>query len=123
MLAYTSDNMDERKFLDKLFADLKQMTTSLNIYLGVVIHVNDDGKTRGSRAPIQLCDRLYALERDKLNTDEIVANTTEFIVEENRYGQSGLASKLYYDQERGRMTELDPDLVMEKNTRQPVFDD
>lgn len=127
MLAYTSDEGDERKFLDKLFAELKQMTVTFDIYLGVVIHVNDDGKTRGSRAPVQLCDRLYSLQRDKLNPDSIKANTTEFIVEENRYGSSGLAACLFYDQETGRMTELDLDLLMEKqqelNTRELTFDD
>ncbi len=125
MLAYTSENMDERKFLDKLFADLKQMTTSLNIYLGVVIHVNDDGKTRGSRAPVQLCDRLYSLQRDKLNTDEVISNTTEFIVEENRYGAAGIASHLYYDNITGRMSEMDMDLMMEKQNeeREVKFDD
>lgn len=110
MLSYTADSTDERKFLDKLFADLKQLTTSLDIYLGVVIHVNDDGKPRGSRAPVQLCDRLYSLQRDKLSTDPIVANTTEFIVEENRWGSSGLASKLFYDNDTGRIMELDIDL-------------
>lgn len=124
MFAYTSDSMDERKFLDKLFADLKQMTTTLDIYLGVVIHVNDDGKTRGSRAPIQLCDRLFALERDKLNPDEIISNTTEIIVEENRYGQSGLGTKLYYDQDTGRVRELDMDLIMDGQKRDDLsFDE
>lgn len=115
MLAYTSEDNDERRFLDKLFADLKQMATSLDIYLGVIIHVNDDGKTRGSRAPVQLCDRLYSLERDKLSDDPIIKNTTDFIVEENRWGECGLASKLFYDQETGRMSEMDMQLVMELN--------
>lgn len=122
MLAYSSESMDERKFLDKLFADLKNLTTSLGIYLGVVIHVNDDGKTRGSRAPVQLCDRLYSLQRDKLNSDPVIANTTEFIVEENRWGGSGLASKLLYDKDTGRMTELDMDLVGDTE-RKVTFDD
>lgn len=115
MLAYTSEDGDERKFLDKLFADLKQMTTSLDIYLGVVIHVNDDGKTRGSRAPVQLCDRLFSLYRDKLNTDPVVKNTTDFIVEENRWGECGTASKLFYDQNTGRMTEMDMEQVSKFN--------
>ena len=127
MLAYTSENMDERKFLDKLFADLKQMTTSMNIYLGVVIHVNDDGKTRGSRAPVQLCDRLYSLQRDKMSTDDIVSNTTEFVVEENRYGGSGKAANLFYDGNTGRMYEMDSEMFMakqnEKNEREVKFDD
>lgn len=130
MLAYTAENTDERRFLDKLFADLKQLTTSLNIYLGVVIHVNDDGKTRGSRAPIQLCDRLYSLERDKTNPCPVISNTTDFIVEENRYGQSGLACRLFYDNDTGRMTEIDEGFGLgeqedatEKETRNVMFYD
>lgn len=128
MLAYTSENNDERKFLDKLFADLKKMTLELNIYLGVVIHVNDDGKTRGSRAPVQLCDRLYSLQRDKLATDPVLKNTTEFIVEENRWGECGLGSKIYYDNTTGRMEELDLEAlqaIQEANSpeRSVVFDD
>lgn len=107
MLAYSSGEGDERKFIDKLFADLKEKTSALNIYLAVVIHVNDDGKTRGSRAPVQLCDRLVSLKRDKMNLDPVIANTTEFIVEENRFGDCGLASKIFYDSDTGRMTELD----------------
>jgi twinkle protein len=127
MLAYTSEDQNERKFLDKLFAELKQLTTSINIYLGVVIHVNDDGQTRGSRAPVQLCDRLYALNRDKLNTDEVISNTTEIIVEENRFGSSGLATRVFYDQTTGRISELDPETFLEKqnkaNSREVKFDD
>ncbi len=118
MLAYTSESMDERKFLDKLFADLKQMTTSLDIYLGVVIHVNDDGKTRGSRAPVQLCDRLFSLQRDKLNNDPVVKNTTEFVVEENRWGECGLAAKLFYNHETGRMSEMDTQVLFEQEKDQ-----
>ncbi len=123
MLAYTSDNMDERKFLDKLFADLKDLTISLDIYICVVIHVNDDGKTRGSRAPVQLCDRLFSLQRDKLNPDPVVANTTEFIVEENRNGSAGSAANLQYDHETGRMHEVYGFEKLTEGTREVSFDD
>lgn len=114
MLSYQSGEFDERKFLDKLFADLKALTTSLNIHLQVIIHVNDDGKTRGSRAPVQLCDWLISLERDKLNEDPIIANTTNVIVEENRIsGDSGLACSLWYDKETGLLYEQDAQLLSE----------
>lgn len=118
MLAYSSGDFDERKFLDKLFADLKGLTTSLNIHLTVVVHVNDDGKTRGSRAPVQLCNALLSLERDKLSEDEVAKNTTDVVVEENRIsGDSGLACKLFYDRDTGLLTELDLDkIIQEKQT-------
>lgn len=111
MLAYQADAGDERRFLDKLVADLKNLTTSLNICIIAVTHVNDEGKTRGSRAAVQLCDALISLERDKLSDDPVIANTTEIIVEENRLtGDSGHACSLFFDRETGRMTELDPNL-------------
>ena len=122
MLTYQSEDNDERRFLDKLCADLKEMTTSLNIGIAAVIHVNDDGKTRGSRAPVQLCNILINLERDKLNPDKTVANTTEVIVEENRRtGDSGLACKLFFNRETGRMEELD-DLNL-NSEREVKFDE
>ena len=118
MLAYSSGDFDERKFLDKLFADLKGLTTSLNIHLTVVVHVNDDGKTRGSRAPVQLCNALIALERDKLSGDEVSKNTTDIVVEENRIsGDSGLACKLFYDRDTGLLNELDLDKIIEEQKK------
>lgn len=123
MLAYQSESLDERKFLDKLFADLKALTTSLNIWLGVVVHVNDDGKTRGSRAPVQLCNALIALERNKLSEDERERNTTTIVVEENRIsGESGIACKLFYDKDTGRLIELDSEFL-EEQQKQVKIDD
>jgi len=108
MLAYQNGDGDERRFLDKLVADLKAATTTLNIGIIAVTHVNDDGKTRGSRAPVQLCNILINLIRDKMNIDPIIANTTEVVVEENRKkGKSGTACHLYFNPDTGRMEELD----------------
>ena len=107
MLAYSSENDYERKFLDKLCSDLKGLTTQLDICLHIVTHVNDEGKTRGSRAPVQLCDALISLDRDKMNPDTKIANTTALVVEENRLtGESGIACKLFFNKETGRLEEL-----------------
>jgi twinkle protein len=118
MLSYQAENTNERMFLDKLCADLKGLTTALDICIIAVTHVNDDGKTRGSRASVQLCESLISLERDKTNSDPIVANTTIITVEENRWGGCGIAAKLYYDKDTGRMTELTDDLDLTS----PTFD-
>lgn len=125
MLSYTSGDDNERRFLDKLVADLKALTPKLNIAILAVIHVNDEGKTRGSRAPVQLCDALIHLERDKLNKDPIIANTTEVIVEENRLtGDSGTACKLFFDRTTGRLTEMDDSLFIETEQGRSVqFDE
>jgi twinkle protein len=122
MLTYTSGDNDERRFLDKLVADLKTLTNKLNICIVAIIHVNDDGKTRGSRAPVQLCDALINLDRDKLNSDPIIANTLNVIVEENRLtGDSGLACKLFFDRTTGRLMEMDT--TEEHIDRKVDFDD
>lgn len=114
MLSYQSEDDNERRFLDKLCADLKEMTTSLDINIIAVTHVNDDGKTRGSRASVQLCDAMIALDRDKANDDPIIKNTTHVIVEDHRWGECGKAASLYYCPETGRMTEVDLELNMER---------
>jgi twinkle protein len=123
MLAYASGDENERKFLDKLSADLKGLTTQLDICLHAIVHVNDDGKTRGSRAPVQLCDALVDLQRDKLNPDPVIANTIDIVVTENRLtGESGLACKVFFDRDTGRLTELDPDLTVSVGERNVQFD-
>lgn len=122
MMSYQNED-DDRKFLDKLCADLKQMTTTLDIFLCVVSHVNDEGKTRGSRALPQLCESLIAISRDKTSSDPVEANTTTVIVEENRWGECGLACKLFYDSRTGRMTEIDTSMSMDiGHGKQVTFD-
>ena len=123
MLSYNNINTDERRFLDKIFNDLKDLTVQHNIHIHVVTHVNDDGKTRGSRAGPQLCDVLLALKRDKTSEDKVVKNTTEVIVEDHRHGESGLATKLFYDHDTGRMTELDTMEDVKATLREVKFAD
>lgn len=115
MFAYDAVDADERRFLDKFINDLSQFVIKNDVCLISVIHVNDEGKTRGSRAPGHLCNLMIELKRDKMNSDSVLANTTEVIVEDNRFcGDSGLACKLYYDSDTGRMNELDDSLLLEK---------
>jgi len=123
MLAYDEVSLDERKFLDKLFKDLKDLTTSLDIHISAVTHVNDEGKTRGSRAAYQLCDALVDLSRDKLNEDLVIANTTILTVEENRVtGDSGVATKLHFNRDTGRLVELDEKLTVQSKLKDVKFD-
>jgi twinkle protein len=117
MLAYNAEDENERRFLDKLCANLKSLAVSLDVCLIVVTHVNDDGKTRGSRASLQLCDAMFSLERDKLSENPIVKNTTHFIVEDNRWGECGKACSLMYNKETGRLTEFDFDGALEPDAK------
>lgn len=110
MLSYQSSDENERKFLDKLIADLKELTTALDISIIAVSHVNDDGKTRGSRAGPQLCDWLISLKRDKLSDNPDTRNTMKLTIEDNRWGESGPADNLLYDRETGRLNAIDLDL-------------
>jgi twinkle protein len=125
MFAYAALENDERRFLDKFIDDLKNFAVQHNVHISAVIHVNDEGKTRGSRAPVQLCDILLSIDRDKLNPDPIIKNTTTLIVEENRFsGDSGEACKLFYNPDTGRMTEMDEDMSIGKRDGSSVeFED
>ena len=124
MFSYSALDTDERRFLDKFVDDLKNFAVQHNVHICAVIHVNDEGKTRGSRAPVQLCDLLLSINRDKLNPDKVIKNTTTLVVEENRFsGDSGEACKLFYNTETGRMIELDPSMDIGKEEFEVEFDD
>lgn len=123
MLAYDNLEGDERRFLDKLFKDLKDATVTLDVHISAITHVNDDGKARGSRASYQLCDALVSLERDKLNPDEVIANTLKLIVEENRVaGTCGEAVALFFNKDTSHFSELNiDDITMVEPEQAPQF--
>ena len=124
MFSYTSESNDERRFLDKFLADLAAFAAIHDVHIMAVMHVNDDGKTRGSRAPDQLCNVSITLDRDKKNPCPIIANTTKVIVDDDRFsGAAGLAVELFYDQETGRMTPLDREAMEEEILKDVKFDD
>ena len=120
-------NKDERIALDRLVAAIKSLTVGIPDMVTLpdgnggtkqkvitreptvfmVTHVNDDGKPRGSRAPIQMCNTMLSLERDKSSGDTSKRNTLNVYVSENRrLGDTGLASVLFYDQDTGRLNEV-----------------
>jgi len=116
MFAYKAQSFDERRFLDGFIADLSSYANNNDIHIVGVIHVNDEGKTRGSRAPVQLCNTLISIHRDKLNSDEVIANTTKVVVEENRFnGDSGHCVDLFYDKDTGRMVVVDEDDIFDED--------
>ena len=118
MLTYNEMSSQERQLIDKLVNDLKTLTTEHDVCVFAVIHVNDEGQTRGSRAPGQLCDVMLHLERDKMSPDENVRATLEVYIEENRpVGESGLACKLFYEKDTGRLRELTNANTIEQHIR------
>lgn len=92
--------------IDELTTQLTVLAIECQITLHVVCHVSGNRSLRGSKGIEKLADGVIFLERDKLNIDPEIANTTQVIVAKNRFGGDlGTACYLYYDKLTGRMTE------------------
>lgn len=105
---------DERKQLDEISTKLKQLCIELNIAVICVIHQNRKGEIRGTAGVEQLSNIVIKLYRDIKALDEEMRNTTQVMVEKNRFcGRTGPACLLTYSGETGRLTELPPDAFEE----------
>jgi twinkle protein len=63
---------------------------------------------RGSHSIAQLSDAVIGLERDQQADSETERNVTTLRVLKMRFtGETGIACHLYYDRERGRLSEVD----------------
>lgn len=103
---------DERKQLDEISTKIKTLTMNLNISVFCVIHVNRQGQIRGSAGPEQVANIIIRLERDLKERDEWRRNVTKLTVEKNRkYGRTGPAAWLFYNEMTGRLEELSDELV------------
>lgn len=103
---------DERKQLDEISTKIKTQTMNLDIAVFCVIHVNRQGQVRGSAGPEQVANIIIRLERDKKEMDDWRRNITKVSVEKNRkYGRTGPASWLHYNEMTGRLVELKPEEV------------
>jgi twinkle protein len=77
---------------------------------------------RGSNSIGQLSDCVIALERNQQSDDEDEARTTKLRVLKSRYtGDVGLASRVIYDGETGRLSELSDDDIEFDNTKDEAF--
>lgn len=112
------DIADERKAIDRTMTMLRQLTEETGCTIHLVTHLrrlNSDrsheegleinlGHLRGSHGIAQISDTVIALERDTQSDDPVVSNTTTLRVLKCRYtGDVGMAGKLYYDKQTGRM--------------------
>lgn len=101
------DDGDERRKLDRISTEIAQMCRELNFALIFVSHVNDDGQTRGSRYIAKTADLIVSIDRDKTNNDPIKRNTTDVMVEGNRFaGRTGPTGKLYFDPDTYILSEV-----------------
>lgn len=99
---------DERRALDYLSTRLEMMVKELDFALILVSHVNDDGKTRGSRYIGKIADIRIDITRDVQNADPVLRNTTNLVVSKNRFcGRTGPACKLLFDPKTYRYTQIE----------------
>jgi len=107
MLVTGKDETDERRYLDYLSTKMGRMVNDLKFHLILVSHVNDEGKTRGSRNISKVCSTRVDLMRDIVAEDEVTRNTTSLVVSKNRFGSvTGPAGRLLFDRETFTLSEL-----------------
>tara|TARA_R110002020_G_scaffold224136_1_gene433558 strand:- start:1286 stop:2770 length:1485 start_codon:yes stop_codon:yes gene_type:complete len=121
---------DERKSIDVLMTKLRSLVEETGIALLLVSHLrrpagdrgHEDGREvslshlRGSASIAHLSDSVIALERNQQAEDERESNTTTVRVLKNRYtGDTGIACRLYYDRETGRMSQVDNPFMENEN--------
>lgn len=105
---------DERKQLDEISTKLKTLCMELNIALLAVVHTNRQGQIRGTAGIEQLANIVLKLERDKEAKDEWRRNVTKITVVKNRFcGRTGPGVYLFYNPETNRLSELEPDEVLQ----------
>lgn len=99
---------DERKALDYISTRLAMMVEELDFALIFVSHINDEGKTRGSRNISKIADLWVELSRDQQAPTEEERNTTSLVIRKNRFGaRTGPTGKLFFD--------LNTFMISEKN--------
>lgn len=107
MLVTGYEGDDERRKLDYLSTKFVEMTRELDFTMFLISHVNDDGKTRGSRNITKVADVIISLNRDIEAVDENSRNTTFVTVRGNRFsGRTGPAGVLRFSPETFTLTEL-----------------
>jgi len=115
---------DERRNIDALMTQLREVVVETNIGLFVISHLSrQQGVTheeggeislthlRGSQGIAQLSNIVIALERNQQHEDDWMRNVTKLRILKNRYtGETGETGHLHYDNETGRITEVVVDL-------------
>lgn len=102
----TSD--DERRQLDYLSTRLEMLVKELDFSLIMVSHVNDEGKTRGSRWPTKVADITVTAMRDMQNPDPQERRAIYLRVLFNRFcSKTGPAGKLIFNPDTYAFLEVD----------------
>lgn len=86
--------------LDELSTQLAMLAQELEFSLHFVSHVNDFGKTRGSRNISKIANIRIDLERNLKAEDPTERNTTKLTVSKNRFcGDTGPAGQLLFNRD------------------------
>ena len=92
--------------LTSLGARMAQLSKELNIGVVFISQVNDDGRTKYASSLEEEAIICIKIERDIESEDEIVQNTTTFIVDKNRpFAKLGYAGTVYYNPKTTILTE------------------
>ena len=95
--------------LTTLGSRMAQLAKELNIGVVFISQVNDDGRTKYAASLEEEAIICIKLERDIETEDEILNNTTTFIVDKNRpFAKLGRAGSVYYDPDTTILTEEAP---------------
>jgi len=121
MLVSAVHEGDERRAIDTIMTRLRSLVEETGAGIILVSHLRRvDGNKghengievslshlRGSNSIGQLSDCVIALERNQQSEDPDEARTTRLRVLKSRYtGDVGMAARVMYDSETGRLSEL-----------------
>jgi len=122
MLVSATTEGDERRTIDSIMTKLRSIVEETGAGMLLVSHLrrvegnrgHENGVTvglnhlRGSQSIAQLSDCVIALERNQQSDDPIDSQTTHMRILKSRYtGDVGMATHLLYNQDTGRLKELD----------------
>jgi len=86
-----------------------QLAKELNIGVIFISQVNDDGRTKYAASLEEEAIICIKIERDVETDDEVLQNTTNFVVDKNRpFAKLGHAGSVYYDPETTILSEETP---------------
>jgi twinkle protein len=124
MLVSAVHEGDERRAIDTIMTRLRSLVEETGAGIILVSHLRRvDGNKghengievslshlRGSNSIGQLSDCVIALERNQQSDDEDEARTTRLRILKSRYtGDVGMACRVIYDAETGRLSEISDD--------------
>ena len=136
MLVSAVHEGDERRAIDSIMTRLRSLVEETGAGIILVSHLRRvDGNKghengievslshlRGSNSIGQLSDCVIALERNQQSDDPEEARTTRLRVLKSRYtGDVGLAARVVYDGETGRLSELTNDDIEFDNSTSEAF--